>query len=62
MVRLSYVFGWPLFFLLEDASFFPVILDDEFGSGVGDAQLFRCFIDGVVLQINHFNESESLLL
>jgi hypothetical protein len=40
---------------LEDASLLPVILDDEFGGGIGNAELLGCLIDGVFFELNHLN-------
>ena len=51
----------PLVLLAEDASFLAVILDDELGSRVGDAQLSGSFVDRVFLVLHHFDQSQPLL-
>lgn len=43
--------------LAKDASLLAVVLDDEFGSGVGDGQLSGSLIDGVFLVLDHLDQS-----
>lgn len=50
-----------LFLLAEYVPLFPIVFDDELGGGIGDAELFRGFIDGVFFVLYHFDESESFL-
>jgi hypothetical protein len=55
------VLSLALILLLKDASLITVVFNNELGSGVGDGELFGCPIDGVVLLLNHFDESKPLL-
>lgn len=52
---------YPLVLLAEDASLLPVILDDEFGGGVGDGQLPGSLVDRAFLVLHHLDQPQPLL-
>lgn len=51
----------PFLLLLEDAALLPVVLDDELGSRVGDGELPRGLVDGILSVLHHLDQPKPLL-